>query len=306
MRKVFLVVSCLLFVAPLLASPADAQHLRGAGEYRRPVDLPSDGLSWADAVKQMQAADKGALLRKEPNVVLEGSEDAFVIPIAGSGAGGGGTFFRTEAVIINRRGSAQNVNFYWFPIGGGAANCTRSSVTKRLDANTWYFYSDLVNDVFGTSGFGAVIVLGVTSAGGSTVDTNAQVDGNARIWSPQPGTTNGTTSQNFPSVSLRMPAGTQSIWGLRADEFYRSNVGIFNYGTSARTFTVRVDGFRGTNNFSTNIDACSLAQQGIPGGPYGSFEIDITPSDNGGAFFTYGSSVDNVTGDAWSVTGRSF
>lgn len=308
MKRVFSLVSGLFVVAPLFAAPMQGtQRPAPAGEYRRPADAPPSDLTFADAIKQLRAKDQAGLLRQEPNVVLEGSESGFVIPIAGAGAGGGGTFFRTEAVVVNRRSSAQYVNFYFFPIGGGAANCTRPSVSKRLDAGSWYFYSDLVNDVFGTTGFGAVIVLGVTGAGSNTVDSNAAIDGNARIWSPQPGSS-GTTSQNFPSVSLEegVGVGYQSIWGLRADEFYRSNVGIFNYDTVTRTFKVNVNGFRGSQLFSTDIPPCSLVQQAIPGGPYGSFELDIQPLDGRALFFTYGSSVDNVTGDAWSVTGRSF
>ncbi|HKO00537.1 MAG TPA: hypothetical protein VJ032_02520 [Thermoanaerobaculia bacterium] len=302
MKRVAILVVCLIAALPLAA--ADDSFNVGGAKFSQPTDLPPLDKSFATVLAELNASRTSVPRRMTPNVVLEGSEFAFVFPIAGSGAGSGGTFFRSEAVIVNRRSVAQDVSFFFFPIGGGASNCNRPSVRKRLNANTWYLYTDFVQDVFGTSGFGAVIALGVTASGAT--DQNALLDGNARIWTPQPGSNGGTTSQNFPSVSLSMPAGAQSTFGLRLDEFYRSNWGVFNYDTVARTFDIDIDGFRGSRQFSVLIDACSLVQQSIPGGPYGSFLMTIGARDGRALYFTYGSSVDNVTGDAWSVTGRSF
>lgn len=302
-RYFFAAAFCFALTASSFAAPAASRPFT-AGAFARPAEVDPIVKPFSEALAEIRSSDTAGLLRVEPNVVLEGSEFGFVIPIAGSGQGGGGTFFRTEGVVVNRSNRSQLVNFYYFPLGGGASNCLRPAVTRRLDANSWYLYTDLVDEVFDTTGFGAVIVLGMTSGG--QVDQSARIDGNARIWTPQPGTANGTVSQNFPSVSLQMPAGEQSVFGLRLDEFYRANFGIFNYDTTARTFDVAVDGFRGENLFSVNVDACTVAQAGIPGGPYGSFVLTIGPRDGRALYFTYGSSVDNKTGDAWSVTGRSF
>jgi len=40
----------------------------------------------------------------------------------------------------------------------GAANCNVGATRLRLDANTWYFYSDFVSDVFHQTGFGSVVI----------------------------------------------------------------------------------------------------------------------------------------------------
>ncbi len=304
MKRLLVLVCALCVAAPVFAASMDpSSQPLPKSEFRRPLDLPPLDKTFAQALDEMHIATSFAVPRT--NVVLEGAEPGFVIPIAGSGAGGGGTYFRSEGVVVNRRSIGQDVLFFFFPIGGGAANCNRSSVRKHFDANTWYLYTDLVNDIFGVTGFGAVIAFPVDASG--SYDSNALIDGNARIWTPQPGTT-GTTSQNFPSMSLQMPVGigAQSTWGLRSDEFYRSNWGIFNYDTSARTFDISVDGFRGSWSIAVSVDACSLVQQPVQGGPYGSFQLTIRPRDTKASYFTYGSSVDNVTGDAWSVTGRSF
>ena len=105
-------------------------------------------------------------------------------------------------------------------------------------------------------------------------------------------------------MSIQVPAGQQSAFGLRSDEFYRTNWGIFNYDTVTRTFDILFDGLRGSSQISRDIPPCSLVQQLVPGGPYGSLEIVFAPRDGGGLYFAYGSSVDNTSLDAWSVPAR--
>src|SRR4051794_13630474 len=80
-------------------------------------------------------------LKPIPNVVLEGAEAAFIFPVVGSAGA-----FRTEAVLFNRLNRSQLVDLYFLPLGGGS--CNVGAVRLRLDANTWYFYSDFVFDVF--------------------------------------------------------------------------------------------------------------------------------------------------------------
>jgi hypothetical protein len=298
MKKVVFCV-LLLFAAMSLAA-ADVHGLR----YQKPEYLPDLQVPFSDLMHGGASGPEQRIPEAiHPQVVLEGSEDGFVLPIVGSTPGGGGTFFRSETVIVNRKSTSQLVGIYYFPIGGGAANCTRPAKSLRMDGRTWYFWSDFVSDYLGTSGLGAVIVIGLTSGG--QIDTSAAIDGNSRIWTPEPGT-NGTASQNFPSVSLQMPAGAQSSFGLRSDEFYRSNYGIFNYDTVARTFDITANGLRGQSTFSTTVDACSAILTGLPGGPYGSYELVIAARDGRASYFSFGSSVDNSTGDSWSVIGRSF
>jgi hypothetical protein len=282
----------------VLALPLVAAEMR----YAEPTLLPDLNVPYSELVRSLADKQAGSP-RIHAEVVLEGSEAGFVLPIVGSTPASGGLFFRSETVLVNRRTISQTVGIYYFPIGGGSANCTRPARQLRMDAQTWYVWSDFVADYLQTSGLGAVIVIGLTSAG--QIDDNAQIDGNSRIWTPQPGTS-GTTSQNFPSVSLLMPAGAQSSFGLRADEFYRSNYGIFNYDLSQRTFDVTANGLRGRTTFSVNVDACSAILTGVPGGPYGGYELVVAARDGRALYFSFGSSVDNATGDSWSVIGRSF
>src|SRR5258707_13139911 len=107
-------------------------------------------------------------------------------------------------------------------------------------------------------------------------------------------------------MSIAVPPGNQSAFGLRKDEFYRTNWGILNYDTTTRRFDIIFNGLRGFSSISVDIPPCSLIQQAVPGGPYGSFEIGFSPRDGGGLYYAYGSSVDNASSDAWSVPARKY
>ena len=304
MKKLVLWTLCLLFAVTAVAQERSFS-VRGL-RHGEPTLLPDGNIPFEkmiqdEALTAFRARRSGPL-RPETNVVLEGSEPAFVLPIVGSTPGQGGTFFRSETVIVNRRTVAQNIAIYYFPTNT-TQNCSRTPRILQVPAESWLVWGDFVADYLGTSGLGAVIAIAVTSSGNA--DANGAIDGNSRIWTVVPGST-GTASQNFPSVSLFMPAGGQSSFGLRHDEFYRTNYGIFNYGSTTRNFNVFINGLRAQNSTSGSVAPCTLVLANVPAGVYGGFELFISAADGGDDYFTFGSSVDNTTGDSWSVIGRSF
>lgn len=301
MKRLAVAVLCASIAVPLFAQEGSVGPVRG--RFAQPTVLPDLNVPFTDLLREVTTDATRGPLRTAPNVVLEGAEAGFVLPIVGSTAAGGGLFFRSETVIVNKLNRRQEVAIFYFPIGGGAANCTRPAKRLSMDADTWYVWSDFVSNFLQTSGLGAVIALPVSASG--EFDRNGRIDGNSRIWTPQPGTS-GTTSQNFPSVSLQMPAGGQSSFGLRHDQFYRSNYGIFNYATNARTFDIAANGTAGSGQQSITVDACSAVLAPVQGGPYGAYELFISARDGQAMYFSFGSSVDNATGDSWSVIGRSF
>ena len=113
MKKLTLWVISFALALPLAAS--DYAGLR----FAEPQILPDLHVPYSELLRGMP--DRGSP-RIRSNVVLEGSEAGFVLPIVGSVAAGGGLYFRSETVLVNRRTIAQNVAIYYFPIGGGAAN----------------------------------------------------------------------------------------------------------------------------------------------------------------------------------------
>ena len=286
-RLLLLAVVCLAVVAPVSAQ----RVIQGESLVATDVNIP-----FSEQIERVLHQSSITVLKPTPNVVLEGAEPAFIFPVAGSASA-----FKTETVIVNRRNRSQRLNLYYLPLNGGAANCVKPGRALTLGANQMVLFTDFIPDVFQEGGFGSVIVIGVDSF--DNPDTGALIDGNSRIWALANG--GGTASQNFPSMSVQVPGGQQSAFGLRSDEFYRTNWGIFNYDSRTRTFDILFSGFRGTpQQIAKDIPACSLIQEAVPGGPYGSLEIVFAPRDGGGLFYAYGSTVDRTSTDSFSVPAR--
>jgi hypothetical protein len=146
-------------------------------------------------------------------------------------------------------------------------------------------------------------VSGVTSTG--AVDPTALLWASSRIWTNQPGSA-GTTSQSLPAIPLNglfsgSTAGLFSVGGSDNPANYRVNVGIVNLSASSQTYSVTQQG--GTTNFVI-VPAMSMAQVPVATGTSSTQQI-LIQNVTGGAvtpnsWIAYGSTVDNITGDAWS------
>ena len=224
-------------------------------------------------------------------------EPIFIFPLVGSTAGGGGTFFHTATMITNHRSVSQDVQLYWFPVGGGSSNCTRPSVRFHMDAATWYYWPDLAAQVLNAAGLGAVVVAAVDSNG--NLDPNGVIDGFSRIWTFIPGGS-GSVSQSFVSESLNLDQGLQNAYGLEQDSAFRTNVGIFNYDLVQRTFYVHVSGANGSGDATFTVDACNVVLGSAPAGSYGPMAVFLRAADGRGLWYGFASSVDNLSGASWS------
>jgi hypothetical protein len=265
----------------------------------------------AEAVKQLRAtgtrtrhvmnAPKLFKAGVRPNVIeYETADSAFLIPAAGSVQGSNGTFFRSDVTIGNFNGVDQNIGVGFLVQG---QDNTKQPLTHFIvPANSVVTINDFVATQLKTSGLGALIFFAFDAAG-ATTDTEAFIDGFSRIWTPQPGTTNGgTVSQSFPAVSLLDSSDnfTAFTMGLRADSNFRTNAGIVNLDTVAHTWTVA--SINTGQSMTVVVQPFSLSQPGVPvsfGSSAGNlsltFDVDATQ------FFwsAYASSVDNRTGDGW-------
>lgn len=238
------------------------------------------------------------------SVATETADSAFIFAVVGNSPGAGGTYFRSEVTLVNNLSRSQNVAALYFPAGAGS--CNGASVqTLRLSGNTFYVWSNFVADIFNTTGLGSVVVLAVD--GNGHFDSTGSIDGFSRIWTPIAGF-QGTASQSFPSVSLSAFPQTQFIYGLRHDSSFRTNLFIFNYlptgSTASRLFTANVVGLSDSASFTMSVPPCSLAVSALPGKTFGALSISVTPPDSAGGWFAFGSTVDNQSGDNWSVAAR--
>lgn len=236
---------------------------------------------------------------------------AFVIPVVGSTAGIGGTFFKSEIVLSNYRSNIpQRIAVTFLPLGAASAPTRTVFELPAFENNgdLGLVSEDFLNARMGLGGLGALLVEGIDSNGNP--DPTAQIDGFARVWTLQPPSAgcpnpSGTVSQTMLPVPTNHLVGAQFpafALGLRQDENFRTNVGIVNLSESSRTWTVEVVGTRGSISFPVVVPANSLIQTPVPSGTYGNVSITFTlttPSSSEVRWTGYGTSVDNRTGDGW-------
>jgi hypothetical protein len=226
------------------------------------------------------------------------------ILIAGSGSvqGANGTFFHSDIVVLNYRTVSQRVAFTWLPNGQTAG----APMFLTINASSGIISEDFVGTILGQSGLGALLITGVDSTG--ALDPSAQLYATERVWTPQPGS-GGTVSQSFPPIATSDINLTRAtILGQRLDARYRTNVGIVNLDTVARTFDVvqTTDDPTAPQNTSTvTVQPMSMVQIPLPNLTSSALQIAVQPevAINPALWMAYGSSVDNSTGDSWSSLG---
>jgi hypothetical protein len=232
-------------------------------------------------------------------VVPVNAANQILIPAAGSVAGGNGTFFRSDVTIVNFTARAVTINVRWLPQPGG----TPTSATLDIAASSGIRSSDFVHDYLNQSGLGAILLTPVTGTG--SIDTGALLNVTSRIWTPQPGTA-GATSQNFPGIptsAINTPSGLIfGMGGADAPDRYRVNVGIVNLSSADQDFVVTLP--PGATSYLVHVPALGMQQIALGSGFSITQQIQIqngTPSGTrSNNWVAYGSTVDNVTGDAWS------
>jgi hypothetical protein len=224
-----------------------------------------------------------------------------LIPAAGSIAGANGTFFRSDITIINFASHDQQVKLQWLPQSG-----TGSSNTITITAQNGIRSADFVTNFLNQTGLGAILVTGVTSTGAA--DSTALLFATSRIWTMEPGT-NGTTSQSLPSVPINglfsgATAGLFAVGGADNPPNYRVNVGIVNVSAAAQTFAISQPGNGNATINVVIIPAMAMAQISLGSGVSSTQQVLIQNVTTGGttpnSWIAYSSTVDNVTGDAWS------
>jgi len=273
------------------------------------IPLGTDGTTVRDMVNMLrQERENRRALRASgvcASIVSDDStNDAFIIPAAGSLAGSNGTFFKSDVSIANHRGVGQvvSIGFLQRGINNGSAAVQKFTIP----ANTTTMDQDFIATVLGKSGLGTLLVIAVTSTTpGAPPDTNAQIDGFSRIWTPQPvlpgqSASVGSVSQSFEAIDLLDNLLGSYAYGARQDENFRSNVGLVNLYDTANTFTIQVIGTRGSTSFQQTVQPYSMEQPGVPAGIYGDFFVRIdSAASNSNWWSAYVSSNDNRTGDGW-------
>jgi len=231
-------------------------------------------------------------------ISVEWTKEAFIIPVAGNTAGGGGTYFRSDVVFNNDRLQDQRIAVGWLRQGNNS--CADALQYFNLSANSITFADDFVGQNLGKTGLGAILVLAVTANG--SLDDDGRIDGYSRIWTPQPGSA-GTVSQNFTAIDVQDSIGSveATLMGLKQNAQFRTNVGIVNMDTAAaHTWTFRSI-FNGQVT-TVSVPACSMMLTGATANsasPSGNVAFSVKSDGFGFYWSGFGSSTDNTTGDGW-------
>jgi len=232
------------------------------------------------------------------------------IPVAGHAQGQNGTFFRSEITVTNTRAVPQRVQLYWLP--QGATGPSTPLQTYDVPAGAGFSSDDFVDRLLRQTGLGAIEVVGVTSA--NAFDQQARLNVTSRIWTPEPegpeGPTGGTMSQTFPAVVAGQSAQSdrKRIYGMRRGTQYRLNVGVMNPSATTQRFRIDVSilGPSGLEVETQEVDVKSRSIEHvlIPADSSGVATVEVEDLGGGaGDWQTWASSVDNVSGDAWSQMG---
>lgn len=241
---------------------------------------------------------------------LSGSPQ-ILIPAAVSAQGANGTFFRSDITILSLTAPQQTVEVQWLPEAGAGSPVTKTITVYGYGAP--FRSSDFVHDVVGQNGLGALLLTAIDATG--VIDPNGKLVVTARIWTAR-AETSGSTSQSFPTVPVTAvhTRGTAVLAGMSALSAYdcsryRTNAGMVNLNpTTTQTFRVvwHPCGIDGVKQAVVDVAVPPMSMIQIPmlfpPGPLNLVSIiNITNSDIASDLWVaYGSTVDNVTGDAWS------
>jgi hypothetical protein len=238
-------------------------------------------------------------------VATRSASAQFLIPAAGAVDGGNGTFFRSDITLVNYRGTTQNVRLQWLP--SGVTGVGVAPVDIQINAASGIASEDFVTDILHRSGLGAILVTGITATGDP--DPAALLVATSRIWTLQPGSS-GTTSQSLPVVSTAdINSAIPAVLGSRRDSRFHVNVGIVNLSSSAQNFQVFSAGSGPTDVQQVTVQAMSMVLFRINGAdsstPLQIQVSNVSTTTRSTAWLTYASSVDNITGDAWTTLGSN-
>jgi hypothetical protein len=270
------------------------------------------GIASEDSIFELLPVDPQRLPRLMDQLLAtqSGSSNALSIsgllmPAAGRVRGSSGVTFHTDVTLANGRATEQDVFLAWLPQGNSAgANVSTFRLTLPAASGNddgALTLDDLADDL-GLDGLGSLLVFAVDSAG--NVDSDAEIDGFARIRSRSE--CGGWVSQSLAAVPAdAFTTGQRSqIIGLRHEPSYRTNVGVVNLSSSSREFTVIAKGEEAGEQFTITVPAFAPVLTAIPNRNYGAVSLTVIGDGASAPSVSYGSSVDNASGDAWAAVAR--
>jgi photosystem II stability/assembly factor-like uncharacterized protein len=227
----------------------------------------------------------------------------FILPVVGTATGVGGSVFATDVTLSNNGASPQDVLVAWLQQENTSGSVPSFRLTLPALSDTTGGGFKMTAERLGISGIGSLVVVAVAGPD-SILDANASIDGSAVIWT-HPADGRAPLSQSVPAV--RYPLFSEhsrgQATGFRHDTKFRTNVGIVNLSSEWHQFTIAVTGERTSNQFTLAVAPFSLVQTAVPPGDYGALSLVVFADTSSARWTFYGSSIDNVTGEARTSVG---
>lgn len=214
------------------------------------------------------------------------------IPVVAHATGGNGTFFRSDVWIQNPHVTPLDVALTLRPPPSSGKGAVTRTVT--VPARAQRVLRDLVSELFETEG-GAALELEAADRFAATSRTYND-PGDPRI---------GTSGLSLPAAPLSSSLARAVIVGLSNTDEYRSNVGVYNvsnqpidvvyelYDGSGELLASSTRRFEPKEWYQANTIFAELGQSEVD-----SASAFVTLRSEQGSFFSYGSVVDSVSGDA--------
>ena len=254
-----------------------------------PLYRYNDGDAWALALTHDGSTTRGVH-----------RTDATVIPAVAGTPGADGTYWSSAVSVINLATTDREIEILYTPRGVNGL-MTYSSETVLVPASSQMSWSDIVTDLFSTTGAGALEFRGLQLAVTSRTST--------------PGAETGSYGQGIPPIQAGQTLGSKGIdsaimGGVEEGVTFRSNLGLCEVWGERTTVRVSIMDssmselghrdyeLRPYENIQVNQVAVVVA--GADSLSNGIVRVSVTSGD--GRVGAYLSVVDNATGDPTFIT----
>lgn len=220
------------------------------------------------------------------------------IPAVGRTAGAGSTFWRSDVTLYNPTPAAQTLSISFLLQGSDNRNAPLRSMT--LLAGTTATIPDVLTWLGAGNGSGALRIEWNGASG--PVVTSRTYTGRSD---------GGTYGQSIDPFADAAATSSSIVTGLRSDSQFRSNAGFVNASTSPLSIRVRLMNDRGSELGSAIVGLAPRSQmQASLANLFPSLNVatlghvTMRSEADGSGLFTYGSVVDNISGDPIFISGR--
>lgn len=220
-----------------------------------------------------------------------------IVPAIARAAGVAGTYWRSDVVFFNPATSAITVSLSMLKAGVDNRNAATKSVTIASGATLTI--GDIVTWFGGGDASGALLVKW-SAVNGPIVSSRTYTERESD---------RGSFGQSIDAYRSATFGKTPVVTGLRSDAGYRSNVGVVNAADMETSVVLRARNAAGAEVGSVTITLAPRSQmQGSALSLFGAGVAELgmftVTAEGMGSVFTYGSVVDNRSGDPIFVAGK--